>query len=302
MSRTKTVITISAFIILLVIVFFLFDKENKSYTHNVIDNTQAKVDEKKGSEEDKKQTKQAKQSESIEQNHTDLKLQEQSDCITFSDYFESGLGEKVQNWYSSWGSPKMDYNTRGEARYYENPYYHYSKEQLNFAIEHGDRGAMYAKGMSLIWDGLTGEEKSPFLSSSPETAKFEYLKNINKGKISEGRQLLYESALRGNIYAFTEIAFSYVYEKEASIEALTEEEKQEFDELIAVNGSIPNILIPELDKTYFHSRLSESSEIKKMAVEKVQLIKKDIESRHLPDLKIPKQEDYFDKDNINICR
>ena len=175
-------------------------------------------------------------------------------CITQEDYLKSGEIVKVAAWHDSWGVPHDSVDLNGVIYREEHIYRHVENEELLVQASTGDMQANYALGLNKIWEGMTGNKSSPLLSNNPDNFKRDlFLDKPNHELLEEGRKYLLESVAAGNIYAYIEIAFSYVYELSKIKHELSEEEINQIEKKIALYGKMPNYLIKELRKNYFQS-------------------------------------------------
>jgi len=173
-------------------------------------------------------------------------------CYTIDEFIESGIGENVQDWFASWGAPRTNILSMEQEVH---PYSNYEQSALESMVALRDSDAAYALGMNLVSQALTGEKVSPQISAAVnDNLPVTYLAQIDKEKLERGREILFDSAVYGNIYAFVDLAFSYSSEREALKAAgviLSEEQNKKFELETNKFGSIPNILIPDLDKNFF---------------------------------------------------
>jgi hypothetical protein len=238
-------------------------------------------------------------------NEADTRQVTTQKCYTFDEFVDTGIGENVQNWFASFGVPRSNTLTLEQEVH---PYSNYEESALERMIESNDPDAAYVLGMNLVSQALTGEKISPQISGAVnDNLPLNYLPQIDKEKLKQGREILFESAVYGNIYAFVELALSYSSELKALELAgviLSEQQKRDFTLEINKFGSIPNILIPELDKNFFQGPdIGNSKEMENILKWK---IKKTIsqfseirKTKGFPPYKAESRSDYFEP--FEIC-
>lgn len=223
--------------------------------------------------------------------------------ITVDEFLSSGLAEQVQKWYSSWGAPRFDMSEQGDQQI-AHEYAGYQNDVLRELAENGDRLAQYALGMNLIWQSFTGETLSPQLNWGDDLMSSPTIEsNYDYELLEQGRQWLLIAAAQGYIYAYTDIAFSYQYQKDAETLAGRESTVEELDVLNYAYGTIPQQIIPEIDSFFFQGpKLDEEGLIK--AKLKTKEFIDDLNKRRaefgLGDYKAPQKSDYFQE--FEICQ
>jgi TPR repeat protein len=227
----------------------------------------------------------------------------QDKCVSYEDYISSPEVEKVKAWYDSWGFPSYLIGLSGDLFQQEHLYFNIENDNLLDLAQQGDSAAHYAMGMNYIWQGMTGQNLSPYLSSDPSGVDESLFVQVpNKDLLEKGRKHLLEAAALGNIHAYTELAMSYAYELSVRRQSMSVSETTEYEKLIALYGNLPSKIIPELGEEYFNSSYINSAErqqeIERLWDDELARVEQYRSEKGDAEIVIAPQTDFFETPNI----
>lgn len=192
-----------------------------------------------------------------------VQAQAESDCLDAAEFYQSPEYESFLQWniglghtyYSLVTLPGIKFTRR------DHPYAYYNEEVLRKLAESGDPKAMQALGLNYIWQSLYEGKVSRKLTHHTADPGND-LNSIDHSRLEQGRELLYESAVHGNVFALYDMGNS-IYEEIYWLkrnERFDEETFSQISDLITLYRSLAEMIVGDFeDAAEFAESDSESA-------------------------------------------
>jgi len=177
-------------------------------------------------------------------------------CTPIVEFVAGPEAYRLDSWFMSWGAPPI-----GKTADLATSYSWYDEETLVELSKAGDALAIHEHGRRLIISALTGVDKVPEKSTiwdvAGDSEDSPFPQSLDEDKLSTGRDLLEEAAVRGRTYALIEIAISFAIERRARsiVGDLDPEAAEDLRVSTYVYGESVEALVPALHSGFFQSSI-----------------------------------------------
>ena len=130
--------------------------------------------------------------------------------------------------------------------------YTQSNEQLQTLVGQGDTDAMLALGLRLVWQSNHDSDHMPLDGRFMVPVWVDSDREFNRDLLQRARELFYEAALHGRVFALNEITWTYAAERQILVQTndLSEELSDELQYAARLHAEAVEELIPALSEGF----------------------------------------------------